>query len=78
MNYTFNGCGDFMFVKSIDDTFQLQVRFSQAVGTGLGTVISAVVLKLEGVGTVQINHNRNGKPVIPLLIYVNVSKYILT
>ena len=69
MNYTFNGCGDFMFVKSTDNTFQVQVRFSRAVGAGLGTVISAVALKLEGVDTVQINHNNNGKPVIYLYKY---------
>jgi hypothetical protein len=69
MNYTFNGCGDFMFLKTIDDNFQIQTRFSRAAGAGLGTVISAVVLKLEGVYTIQINHNRNGKLVIYLSIY---------
>ncbi len=66
MNYTFNGCGDFMFVTSNDNKFQIQVRFSQAVGAGLGTVVSAVALKLESV-TIQINYN-GGKCVIYLFI----------
>lgn len=66
MNYTFNGCGDFMLVISNDNQFQVQVRFSQAVGAGLGTVVSAVVLIVEGVDPIQINHNPNGKCVIYL------------
>ncbi len=53
-----------MFVSSDDNKFQVQVRFSQARGAGRGTVISAMALKLEGVGTIQINHIRNGKYVI--------------
>lgn len=61
MSYTFNGCGDYMFLATNDKRFQIQVRFSQAVGPGLGTVISAVVIKQEGVSTIQVNHNKNGK-----------------
>ena len=59
-SYTFNGCGDFMFLISDDHRFQIQVRFSEAEGAGLGTVISAILLKIEGADTIQINHNKNG------------------
>ena len=61
MEYTFNGCGEYMFVVSNDNTFQIQVRFSQVIGAGFGTVISAILLKIDGVAPIQINHNKNGK-----------------
>lgn len=59
--YTFNGCGDFMFTSSNDSSFQTQVRFTQATGAGLGTVISALVLKLANVVPIQVNQNKNGE-----------------
>lgn len=55
MNYTFNGCGEFMFLDTDNSAIQIQVRFSQAIGAGLGTVISALVLKFDGVSDIQIN-----------------------
>lgn len=73
MEYTFNGCGEYMFVISNDNTFQIQVRFSQAVGAGFGTVISAVVLKVDGVAPIQINHNKNGKCSCDVLIISHTS-----
>ncbi len=60
MNYTFNGCGEFMFLDTDNSAVQIQVRFSQATGAGLGTVISAIVLKLAGVSPIQINLNLGG------------------
>ncbi|CAB4021536.1 mucin isoform X2, partial [Paramuricea clavata] len=74
MNYTFNGCGDFMFVISNDNQFQVQVRFSQAVGAGFGTVVSAVVLKIEGVDPIQINHNTNDSGPA-MLLHINGAEY---
>jgi hypothetical protein len=55
MNYTFNGCGNYTFLDTTNSAIQIQVRFSQVIGAGLGTVISAVVLKYEGVSPIQIN-----------------------
>jgi hypothetical protein len=60
MNYTFNGCGEFMFLDTDNSAVQIQVRFSQATGAGFGTVISAVVVKLAGVSPIQINLNLGG------------------
>ena len=55
MNYTFNGCGKYMFLDTVNSAIQIQVKFSQAIGAGLGTVISAVLLRFEGVADIQIN-----------------------
>lgn len=60
MNYTFNGCGDFMFLDTDDSSVQIQVSFRQATGAGLGTVISALVLNLAGVSPIQINLKSGG------------------
>lgn len=54
-NYTFNGCGKFMFLDTVNSEIQIQVKFAQATGAGRGTVISAVVLQLAGVSPIQIN-----------------------
>ena len=55
MNYTFNGCGEYMFLDTDNSAIQIQVKFTQATGAGLGTVISAIVLKYAGVSPIQIN-----------------------
>ena len=60
MNYTFNGCGEFVFLDTEDSAVLIQVRFSQATGAGLGTVISALVLKLADVSPIQINLKLGG------------------
>ncbi|XP_028401634.1 mucin-like protein [Dendronephthya gigantea] len=71
MNYTFNGCGDYMFLDTDDSSVQIQVSFRQATGAGLGTVISAVILNLAGVSPIQINLKSNGG----LLFLVNGIEY---
>ncbi|XP_028400186.1 LOW QUALITY PROTEIN: mucin-like protein [Dendronephthya gigantea] len=73
LNYTFNGCGDYMFLLTNDGKIQIQVRFTQAIGAGLGTVMSAVLFKVEGIVPIQINHNSNGGP--GMLININGSQY---
>lgn len=55
MNYTFNGCGEYVLLDTEDSSVLIQVRFSQATGAGFGTVISALVLKLADVSPIQIN-----------------------
>ena len=55
MNYTFNGCGEYVFLDTEDSAILIQVRFSQVTGAGLGTVISALVIKFAGVSPIQIN-----------------------
>ena len=49
-----------MFLVTSDGKIQIQVRFSQAVGAGFGTVMSALLFKVEGVVPIQISHNSNG------------------
>lgn len=67
MNYTFNGCGEFMFLDGNSSQLQIQVRFTRATGTGLGTVISAVVIKQEPFDPIQINLKSGG-------IYIHTNK----
>ena len=55
MNYTFNGCGEYVFLDTEDSAILIQVRFSQVTGAGFGTVISALVIKFAGVSPIQIN-----------------------
>ena len=55
MNYTFNGCGEYIFLDTEDSAILIQVRFSQVTGAGLGTVISALAIKFAGVSPIQIN-----------------------
>jgi hypothetical protein len=55
MNYTFNGCGKYMFLDTENSAIQIQVKFTQATGAGLGTVISAIIFKVADVSPIQIN-----------------------
>ena len=50
-----------MFLDGNDTQLQIQVRFTRATGAGLGTVISAVVIKQEDLDTIQINLKLGGK-----------------
>ena len=61
MEFTYNGCGEYMFLLANDNSLQIHARFSVAIGTGLGTVVSAVLLKVDGVVPIQVNHNKRGK-----------------
>lgn len=71
LNYTFNGCGEFMFLDGNSGQLQIQVKFKQAIGAGLGTVISAIILKQEPLPPIQINLKLGGG----MLFLVNGTEY---
>lgn len=61
LNYTFNGCGEYTYLDGNNSQLQIQVRFSQAPGPGLGTVVSAVVIKQGDNSPIQVNLKSGGK-----------------
>ena len=60
-NYTYNGCGEFIFLDGNDGDFLIQVKFSQVIGAGRGTVISAVLIKEGNASTIQVNYDKDGR-----------------